>query len=140
MASEYKLFVKQPTGDVSTLAIPSFLIENRVQLWKAAFADATARVRDEYKTGSPGDLGPKLSAELKERHKKYFNEYFELEGRAYTIVTQTEKAWLTSVSDEKLAELGMGDRTAGIDQLIFTISQIADDEVEPLLKKQKLPE
>ena len=135
MPSDYKLFIKHPTGDLATLTIPAFLIENRVELWKAAFQDATARVREEYKNVSSSALAPILYSDVEAKHKRYFNEYFELEGRAYTIVTQTEKTWIASLEDKKLAELGNGDRTDGIDQVVTSICQIADDEVDPLIKQ-----
>ena len=138
MPSEYKLFVKHPSGDLSSLSIPSFLIDNRVELWKAAFQDATARIREEYKAAANAPLAPGVVTEIKEKHKKYFNEYFELEGRAYKIVTGTERAWLGSLSNEKLVELGQGDRSSGIDHVLLRICQIADDEVQPILEQQKL--
>ena len=138
MPSEYKLFVKHPTGDLSSLSIPSFLIENRVELWKAAFQDATARIRDEYNNTANAPLPPNVAIEIKEKHKKYFNEYFELEGRAYKIVTETERAWLGSLGTKKLMELGQGDRSDGIDHILLRICQIADDEVQPILESQNL--
>ena len=138
MPSEYKIVVKLPDGDISSLSIPPFLVENRVELWKAAFGDATARIREEFKGATNTSPSTPVPSEVKEKHQQYFNEYFELEGRAYTIVTQTEKAWIRSLGNDKLTELGRGDRSTGIDEVLLAISQIADDEVEPLINQERL--
>jgi hypothetical protein len=133
MPSEYKFVVKHPDGNLSSLSIPAFLVENRVELWKAAFGDATARIREEFKNSPASSPQSEEASKVREKHKRYFNEYFELEGRAYTIVTQTEKAWIQSLGSDKLTEIGGGDRSAGIDEVLLAINQIADDKVEPLV-------
>lgn len=133
MEREYKIIYQDESGTKGSLALPPFLIENRKELWRAAFRDATARLHGEVK-GTPHDELHSHAQELAAKHLGYFNEYIDDPTRAREIVENTELAWASTLDETILKRLGKGDAEVGVHELIIAISLIADEQMEPLIQ------
>lgn len=131
METQYKIIYRDESGSKAGLTIPAYLIENRKELWRAAFRDATARLHDEVKGSTPEQLYP-LVAELSAKHKEYFNEYMDGTTVSRALVENAELAWAATLDETMLKQLGKGDVDVGISELIIAICLIADDQMEPL--------
>jgi hypothetical protein len=133
MEREYKIIYRDESGTKESVSLPSFLIENRKELWRAAFREATARLHDELKGTAPAELYPHAK-ELATKHLGYFNDYIDAHNRSRSIVENTELAWTATLDETVLKTLGNGDTEAGIHELIIAICLIADDQMEPLIQ------
>lgn len=133
MDREYKIIYRDESGTKGSVSLPPFLIENRKELWRAAFQDATARLHGEL-AGTPPEHLRNLVKELSAKHLGYFNEYIDDLTRAKAIVENTELAWAATLDETIVKQLGKGDSDVGVAELIIAICMIADDEMEPLVK------
>lgn len=133
MEREYKIIYRDESGTKGSVSLPPFLIENRKELWRAAFMDATSRIHDEL-AGVPPEQLQLLAKELSAKHMGYFNEYIDSRTRAKAIVENTELAWASTLDETITKQLGAGDADAGVSELIIAICLIADDQMEPLMK------
>lgn len=133
MEQEYKIIYRDESGTKGSVSLPSFLIENRKELWRAAFLDATSRMHGEL-AGTPSEQLEPLAKELSVKHMGYFNEYIDAHTRAKAIVENTELAWASTLDETIVKQLGGGDADVGVSELIIAICLIADDQMEPLIK------
>jgi hypothetical protein len=133
MEREYKLIYRDESGTKGSLSLPPFLIENRKELWRAAFRDATARLQSELEGTPPAELQPHTK-ELAMKHLGYFNEYMDDLNVSRSVVENTELAWTAMLDETILKKLGRGDAEVGVHEIIIAICHIADDEMEPLIQ------
>lgn len=133
MDREYKIIYRDDSGTKGSVSLPTYLIENRKELWRAAFLDATTRLQGEV-AGTPPEQLRNLVKELSAKHLGYFNEYIDDLTRAREIVENTELAWASTLDEKIVKQLGKGDTDVGVAELIIAICTIADDQMEPLVK------
>lgn len=133
MEREYKLIYRDESGTKGSLSLPPFLIENRKELWRAAFRDATARLQSELEGTPPAELQPRAK-ELAAKHLRYFNDYMDDHNLSRSVVENTELAWAATLDENMLRRLGRGDIEVGVHELIIAICLVADDEMEPLIQ------
>jgi len=133
MEREYKLIYRDESGTKGSLSLPPFLIENRNELWKAAFRDATARLHSEL-DGTPLAEREPQAQELAAKHLRYFNDYIDAHTISRSVVENTELAWASTLDETMLRQVGRGDTEVGVHELIIAICLVADDEMEPLIQ------
>jgi hypothetical protein len=134
MEQEYKIIYRDESGTKGSVSLPSFLIENRKELWRAAFRGATLRLQQELGDAPVEQLLLRYK-ELSAKHKVYFAEYLDNKPPIYDLVLNSELAWATSLDEAILKRLGNGDKEVGIEELFVAICQIADDELDPILRE-----
>lgn len=136
MESQYKIIYRDESGAKGSVTLPSFLIENRKELWRAAFQDATKRLNGEVADIPAAELSP-IVKELAAKHLSYFNDYLDSSTLSRDIVENTELAWASTLDETILKQLGKGDAEVGVSEIVIAISLIADDHMEPLIKEYR---
>ena len=136
MESQYKIIYRDDSGAKGSISLPPFLIENRKELWQAAFQDATKRLQNDVADTPPEALAPMVK-ELATQHLSYFNEYIDASPLLRNIVESTELAWASTLDETVLKQLGKGDAEVGISELVIAICLIADDQMEPLTREYR---
>lgn len=53
----------------------------------------------------------------------------------YDLVVNSELAWVSTLDETVLKRIGNGDRELGIEEIVGEICQIADDELDPTIRK-----
>ena len=134
MDTQYKIIYRGDSGAKASISLPSALIENRKELWRAAFRGATLRLQQELGDAPVEQLLLRYK-ELSAKHKVYFAEYLDNKPPIYDLVLNSELAWATSLDEAILKRLGNGDKEVGIEELFVAICQIADDELDPILRE-----
>lgn len=134
MDSQYKIIYRDDSGCKASITLPKALIENRKELWRAAFRDATSRIQEELGS-TPVETLLLRYAELSAKHKLYFDEYLDNKPLIHDLVANNELAWASSLDETVLRRMGNGDKEVGIEELVLAICQIADDEIDPIIRE-----
>ena len=134
MDTQYKIIYRDDSGAKASISLPNALIENRKELWRAAFRDATTRLQEELGE-TPVEQLLLRYGQLSAKHKVYFDEYLNNKPLIYELVTNSDLAWASSLDEAVLKRMGNGNKEIGIEELVVAICQIADDELDPLLRE-----
>jgi len=108
-------------------------VRHRVEVFTAAFRDATLRLQDETKELSLAERKA-MALEFVARHKEYFDQHFEPSSAALKTTRELEESWAAAQDPKFLSGLGLGDAEVGVSEVLIAIAQLAHDEVEPLLQ------
>lgn len=133
MPTEYKIVYRNSPEDFGSLTVPDELVRHRVEVFTAAFRDATLRLQDETKELSLAERKA-MALEFVARHKEYFDQHFEPPSTALQAVREVEESWAAAQDPKFLSGLGLGDAEVGVSEVLIAIAQLAHDEVEPLLQ------
>ena len=134
METQYKIIYRDDSGCKASITIPNALIENRKELWRAAFRDATSRLQAELGSAPLEHLLLRFE-ELSAKHKVYFDEYLDKKPLIRDLVVNNELAWASSLDETIVRRMGNGDKEVGIEEILLSICQIADDELDPILRE-----
>jgi len=129
-----KLCVERIQGVKASLVLPASLTENRKKICRTASRHATSRLHEELTESLLQQLLLRFD-ELAAKHKVYFHEYMGQSPLLYDLVVNSELAWVSTLDETVLKRIGNGDRELGIEEIVGAICQIADDELNPTIRK-----